>query len=829
MTRGSSLSLKVDTSFRRVLMLVNYLAVSALSIFVVPQNQESSGAILTVYVNERKLGDLEAEVGGGEIRLPSGVLETGFAPILDASAYEFLARRAEAEGFLSASTLRGVGIVIEYDELSLVLRLRVPARLMALRYLGSGGAVGRDRLPEKFPAFFSGYVNSSLRATGHLEAEKDPYAVFYDSLEGAVNVADWVAESAVELETAPVAKSGDFRLSSSEVSYARLVRDFRGAGIRMTAGTVDLPWHGFQTRFSAVGINFVRDETVRLPGTVRPPLPRVISDTFTVERWARVAVKVNGAVVYSTQVETGRYRFADFPFVTGLNEVEIEITESYKNPVRYRMGVPFDSSALRAGAADFQVGFGVDDAEYAEPFFSGFLNYGLTDTETAGLSLQTGHDAVLASFGLSAATRIGLFGLEGAQSFAPEVPGVVGYALSALYRYSLAARPYAPRLGLRSRFSWPGFSPPVAVRAETSEDFVWLLAANISQATPAGLFLSMSGEYEGASGKPESSGTQFSLGVSAPLGDGATLHSSASVRRLGDSVSRQFSVSLSVIPPGDGSSFMYRQDLVSGETSASVTRSVGSGVGSHSYTFTADNPVGPAETSPGLGGSLRRTGRLGDLYASAAVRDLKRDDSRSSSFSLGFDNGLAFAEGILAPSRKIGDSFALLDPDPSFGNNPVEMRYGSDQTVVEAGKPPRVAALLSAYSEGIATIDTPGSPPDVSARENRVRLRPTYKSGIVVRPERTVSVYASGRQADAAGAPVAWMSGRAESEDGAYVGALFTDEDGRFELYELAQGRYTLVWASGSLAPVSFDVPPRADGRIDLGTVGGPIGKGESK
>jgi len=831
MTRGSSLSLKVDPSLRRALLTAGYLAVSACSLFLHSQQAPIPNAILTVYVNERKLGDLEAQVEGTEVRLPTDLLESAFAPLLDASAYDRLKLRAAQEGSLSVSVLRAAGIAVEYDELSLVLRIRVPGRLMALRYLGNddGGRSAGETLPEKRPAEFSAIANSSLRAARYSDAGREPYVVLYDYLEGAVNVSGWVAESAVEVETSPISsEGGDVRLFS-DLGYARFVRDFRKAGVRMTAGTIDLPWRGFQSRFGAVGIGFVRDESVLLPGAAKAPLSRVVTDTFTVERWARVAVKVNGSVVYSTQVDAGRYSFSDFPFVTGLNEVEIEIAESYKNTLIYRVGVPFDGTSLRAGTTDFQAGFGVDDVDYSEPFFSGFVSHGLTETETAGLALQTGYGSVLTSANLSTATYVGLFGLEGAQSLSPEFRRVAGYALTASYRFSLPARRYAPRVGLRSRFAWPGFSPPAAVRPETSDDFAWLVSANVSQATPGGLFLSASGEYESVSGKPESNVTQFSLGVSAPLGNGATLHSSASVRRKDDLVTRQFSVSLSVTPAGGGSTLMYRQDLTTGETGASLSRTEGSGVGASSYTLSLDNLVGPAETAPGAGGSLRRTGRFGDFYASASVRDWQRAESRSSSFSVGFDNALAFAEGILAPSRKIGDSFALLAPDPSFGDNPVEMRYGSDRATAQAGKHPKVAALLSGYGGGVATIDTPGSPPDVSVRESRVRLRPIYRSGIVVRPERTVSVYASGRLVDASGAPVPWESGRARSEDGAYLGDLFTDEEGRFELYELVQGRYTISWTSTELKPVSFEVGSRADGRIDLGTVGGAIGKGETK
>ena len=805
---------------------MHYLAVSAL--FCSLSAQDATEAVLTVYVNEKKIGDQDALIVGNEIRLPFAFADAALAPLLDEQVYVFLKNRSTTGGFIGATDLRALGFGVEFDELALALRIRVPARLMAINYLGAKSVARRDNIPVKHPSFFSSSLNSSFRATYNHENEADPYALFSETLDGAVNVGGWVAEAEMEIDSEPVVSGGEILLVS-DLGRANLVKDFRAIGVRMTAGTVDLPWRGFQSRHSTIGMNLVRNESILYPEARRTALPRAISDTFTIERWARVSVKINGAVVYSTRVETGRYRFADLPYVSGLNEVEIEITESYKNTVRYRIGIPFDSSALREGKVDYALGFGVDEQRRSDPIFSGYANFGLTDTETAGISLQAGYSSVLTSSTISTATFFGLFGFEAAQSLSSTAPGVAGYAASVVYRYSRASRPYAPRLGLKSQLSWPGFSPPAAVPSDTVEDFTWVLSGQIAQATPFGLSLSIAGEVERVAGNQDDLSTQFSLGASAPLGNGATLHSNASLRRRDGIVDRQINISLSIIPWGGRSSTMYRQNLGTGESGANVTISEGRGVGAYSYSVAADNLVGPEDLQPSVGGSVKRTGRFGDLGVSAGVGDWRSGNGASSYLTFSTDNGLVFAEGILSPSRNVNDSFALLAPDPSFGANPVEMKFGSEKAVVEGGGHPIVGALMSAYSDGIAAIDTPGSPPDVSAKESRVRLRPTYKSGIVVRPERTISVYASGRLTDAVGSPVGWVAGRAETADGKIVGDLFTDEDGRFELYELAEGRYKIIWASDNLSPISFDVPPRADGKIDLGTIVGAIDKGEAK
>jgi hypothetical protein len=61
--------------------------------------------------------------------------------------------------------------------------------------------------------------------------------------------------------------------------------------------------------------------------------------------------------------------------------------------------------------------------------------------------------------------------------------------------------------------------------------------------------------------------------------------------------------------------------------------------------------------------------------------------------------------------------------------------------------------------------------------------------------------------------------GRLETPDGRLVGELFTDETGRFEAYELSQGRYIIKWGLDAMPDFVFEVPPDTDGFVDLGTV----------
>jgi outer membrane usher protein FimD/PapC len=773
-------------------------------------------ALLTVYVNERRYADEPVTVDGENVSLPGPFVGAALLPLLIPAVSEAVRRVSRVDGSLETSSLSFLEFGVEFDQSALSLRIRVPPRFMAVRLVGPGSAPAPENLRRIDPSFFSAYLNSSLRVVQAASEYEDPYAVVSETLDGAVRAGSWVAEAAVDLESSRIG-SGAEPEAAPTLDYARAVRDFRGPSARLSAGTVDLPWKSFLSRVEALGATFVRDTSVG-SGPARRESRRALTDTFSVEEPARVSVSLNGSTVFSTRLEAGRYRFSDLPYTSGVNEVEVTIEETNREPRTFRVGVPFDSAALRGGEFDFGFGAGVDEASRKEPVSSGYLAYGLLDTLTAGLSAETGFGSFLGGLGASVAAPWGLFGLS--LGLAATGGGNRGYAAEGTYRLILPNRRSLPRLSLRFLWESADFAPPLPSEAGLQSGAErWTLAAQASQTLPHGFSLSAAAEH-GADGVVRGDRDSYlSLALSAPLGQGATLQSTAAFDDRDEVLRTSLSLAVLIVPQGGGSTASFRQELTSGEASADVSGTRGKGVGALSYSVGVDNPAGPLDRPSSGAAEVRRTGSAVDLSAAVAYADERRGNGKSAAATFGADAALVFADGTFALSRRIVDSTVILAPDASFSGADVELRLGSERTVVGAGDRPAVAGQLAAYRDAIAEIDTPGSPADVAASEGRVLLAPAYRSVLMVRPTKATSAYVRGRIADSAGAPVAWMTGIVLDSGGAAVGETFSDEDGRFELYDLPSGGYTLEWADPSLPRVRFEIPPGADGAVDLGAL----------
>ena len=130
-------------------------------------------------------------------------------------------------------------------------------------------------------------------------------------------------------------------------------------------------------------------------------------------------------------------------------------------------------------------------------------------------------------------------------------------------------------------------------------------------------------------------------------------------------------------------------------------------------------------------------------------------------------------------------------------------------------------AGISSYRETIASVDAPESPPDIAPRESILTLSPSYKSGLVVHPVRSITAWASGILVDREGKPIEWALGMLTDSLGNKLGEVFTDETGRFEAYGLDSGEFRIGWLTEDAVFTQISIPSDSGGFVDLGQVGG--------
>jgi len=782
---------------------------------------QAEPAIVTLYVNGDLKGDVEISVDGESVFLPPEPILAGLRPYLSPEALKVI--EYVATGTLALEDLRLAGIDTVFETDTLTLTLEIPVRFMQERMLGEKIKTILTRGPLIEPAFFSAFINASLRGGVSGLSGSEPSATIGSDLDGALNLDSWVAEASGNLS---VGQSFSYELRS-----ARIIRDFRGPALRLTGGIMDLPQTGLLGRVPVVGFAIASNPEAALGGGQTGGIDsayssRVLGDSgfIVTEKNARITVLVNGVVLRTESVRPGRYRIGDLAFVSGLNEVVIRVEEDGEEPVERRVPVSFDSSILEAGTFRYALGFGTDDFSPDRVAASGFLDFGIGGFAELGTSVQAGSATLLYGISAQVATPLGAFSADAALSWAYIGKKVgekgkesLGWSAKGLYRLGFPGRPLIPQFGMGFEYTTASFSTPTFAVLRNPAGDIWRGTVQIVQSTPFGVSVALAGDYGSSDGLRRS--FAVALGVSAGLDQGANMNFSATLDDRQGVLLPGATVSVLIIPDGGRTSARFRHSLGDSETGFDFSSTTGMGPGSLTATLGMENPAGPDGTVMTMNAGLKRTGEISDVSGSVWYLDNRSLAGKAFGASLTADGALVFADGLFALSRRVADSFVILRPESSFGDELVELRLGSSSVVSSGTGRASAMAGLSAYRESVASVDAPESPPEIAPRDSLLSLNPSYKSGLVVRPALSTTTWASGMLLDKGGKPVEWALGVLTDSLGNKLGEVFTDETGRFEAYGLDIGEFRIDWLTEDPSYTQIIIPSDSGGFVDLGLV----------
>lgn len=188
-------------------------------------------------------------------------------------------------------------------------------------------------------------------------------------------------------------------------------------------------------------------------------------------------------------------------------------------------------------------------------------------------------------------------------------------------------------------------------------------------------------------------------------------------------------------------------------------------------------------------------------------------------------HALVYADGQFALSRPVRDSFAIVVPHPELagqkiGIDPVHNSYAA--RIDRFG--PAVLPDLSSYLVRNVTIDAPDLPPGYELGPAVHTIRPSYKSGTLIRVGTGATVLLSGVLETAEGAPVDLQAAEIVSmkEPQARVAELFTNRRGKFTAEGLKPGAYELRLLADPESRVPFEIPQGKVGLYDLGRLALP-------
>ena len=432
-------------------------------------------------------------------------------------------------------------------------------------------------------------------------------------------------------------------------------RDFpeRNASLRLGDSATRTGAWGRSVYFGGIqwGTNFSLT-----PGYITQPIPTIGGQSRAP---STVELYINDALRQTSQVPTGPFTIDNFPQITGSGQARIVVRDLLGRETVLVQDFFSSAALLRKGLSDysFEAGavrrnLGIDSANYGEGFASGLFRHGLSDSFTLETRAEASEHTRGGGAGVAVALPLGLLGQVAAAASSDDVTGSGRDGLVSLEHWSL-------RHGFTLRAEAASREYRQIGQDEGTLPYRRQWLASYTYARPELGHLGVGyGKIDTYDRGPISTYTanysirvfaQSSLTVSATRVDG------------GDATGR--SIGFSLLIPLDGrinatAATTHHAGLTDGY--ATVSKGLGIEAGA-AWRALAGRRSGQDYAE----GGLYYQGSKGLVTADASASDTQ------STVRLGAQGGLVFADGGFFASRKMQDSFALVEvagyPDVGVG------------------------------------------------------------------------------------------------------------------------------------------------------------------
>jgi outer membrane usher protein len=431
-------------------------------------------------------------------------------------------------------------------------------------------------------------------------------------------------------------------------------RDFpeRNASLRLGDSTTRTGAWGRSIYFG--GVQWATNYSLS-PGYITQPIPVIGGQSRAP---STVELYINDALRQTSQVPTGPFTIDNFPQITGSGQARLVVRDLLGRETVLVQDFFSHAALLRKGLSDwsFEAGavrrnLGIDSANYGEAFASGLWRHGLSDAFTLETRAEAGEHTRGAGLGLAVQLPFDLLGQVAAAGSRDDLVGNGTQWLASLEHWSL-----------RHGFTFRTEAASREYRQIGQDDVLpyrrqWLASYTYARPELGHLGLGY--------GKVETYDlgaiTTYSANYSIRVGAQSSLTVSAT-RVYGEGQSAR-SVGFSLLIPLDGRiTASAATTHHAGRTEGYVSASKGLGLEAGSaWRALAGHRVG--ETY-GEGGYYYQ-GSRGLVTADASASESQ------STVRLGGQGGLVFADGQFFASRKVQDSFALVEvpgyPDVGVG------------------------------------------------------------------------------------------------------------------------------------------------------------------
>lgn len=436
---------------------LNWLMIvsASASAYALPAHSQNYAIDLPVSYNERDIKDIAATIQAGEVvAVIKQSLLSSMGRMLNDDTIQWVEAYPEPSIPITALQDRGIFIEFSPQNMSLTAKLAGSAlRPTELNY-GAGDYVV---IPDDTAGI------ASLNRFNLLTETVDSETRYAMEWLGSANVGGYDGINARWSAFADRSNEGVNEFYRGEIT---LFHDNPTRPVRYELGDLTTFTSGHVSGLNMGGIGISRSFRELQP---RREISPGNSQQFYLPSSADVEIQVNGFTVLRQQFNPGRYELNDLPFTAGANEVLVVATFEDGTTQTFRFDNFYSGALLRKGLSDFslQLGYASEFEEfsynYAEELtFSGYYDYGFSDSFTAGVNLELSSLGHIVGTTVSYGFDIGVITLRGSQSKLDELSG---HATSVDVGFSVWGSGYNSSPNLRFSFEKRvEFAPTVATQ-----------------------------------------------------------------------------------------------------------------------------------------------------------------------------------------------------------------------------------------------------------------------------------------------------------------------------------------------------------------------------
>lgn len=716
---------------------------------------------------------------------------------LPASMLASLRQEINAKHVLAIASLDRRGITTSFDEKNLDLIVNIPAAIRERTGVTVNSSLKPQYRNVAESAFYSGYLNARVTQAyvyPHLEAAQSRQPL-QSNLALVNNIGGVVVESG---ETYTEHSTIPWRRDDS-----RVVVDSEKNMLRLTAGDLQFPFTGYQSSIPMGGISVTRQFSIQ-PYTVTRPLN---ATELNLKRPSTVEVFVNGIFVTKMHLQAGPVDIKDFPLASGLNNVEVRITDDFGQTETVQLAMLFDAQLLREGLHQYSYNVGApsqstlrDRIYDSHNITSSFYHrYGVTNKLTLGINFQANEGQRLAGLEKTWMNGLGLvqsdFAGEWDKGARPEWAAHLRYRSLEYRRGQLQLMRYS----LESEFKDNHFGGLNVIAP--INPYAWSFDAYAVRALPWQLSAGIGYKYQ-ISRTEDPDRREIRADLSKNWSSSWRTGINYSFSRGPITEHRAF-VSVTWMEQSGRYYANATYDYPSKQARVDVTR----------------NPLAPyndvrftagAQKSP----ELKQADLQAELIGSRVTARLDqqsldpKDSAKYNQSSLSLGSALVWTDSAIGISRPVTESFVILPKKKQLSGFSIPINNNGEYPEAEANAwGPAVLPSLLSYSIVPVSIDGSSLPLGYSVGREFWAAKPSYKSGVTILIGGDAKLIAMGSLTSKNGKALALVSGEVYDGSGRATGStFFTNRKGQFMIENLKPGRYTLHFFDTSLKPVTINV-----------------------